>query len=472
MSRPMFRQESLDQASSPDELDRLYTLIPFRAWVPLGCLAVVLAVALVWAVFGSIPDTVEGAGVLVNPGRVRGLQSAYGGQVVELRVRAGQVVAAGDVLAVINQSDLRQSLGQAQARLRELRQTDQTHTRLEADRTAFEKRVREAQEGVLNDSIQEFERFGTALTDQNEKATQAQKEKLKTTQAEARALNAAQAEQYEKLVQLGRKQLVPEDTVLAARATLAESNLRLADFDLKVAEIAIREVELKQSQAQLKTRLADLRGQLRQLDVRAIQSELDRSQAAATRSAAVQEQADRVTQLERQLDEQGQVRSPYPGRVLELTVAVGQVVAAGSRVGAIEVDDVSRPTLRNLAYFPVSTGKRLREGMDVRVTPSTVQRERFGSIRGRVVRVSPFPVTEEAAAAVVGNADVVRAIARPGGMIEVEVELEHDPGTESGFRWTSAGPPFKFSAGTTTVARVTVEQRSPISYLIPLLGGP
>ena len=114
----------------------------------------------------------------------------------------------------------------------------------------------------------------------------------------------------------------------------------------------------------------------------------------------------------------------------------------------------------------VAGGKRIEAGMEVQVTPTTVRRERYGGIVGKVKRVSAFPISAEAVGSIVGSSEVVRELAPPGGMIEVEIELER-ANTPSGFRWTSAGPAAQLTPGTTTHTRVVVGKRAPLSYLIP-----
>jgi HlyD family secretion protein len=57
-----------------------------------------------------------------------------------------------------------------------------------------------------------------------------------------------------------------------------------------------------------------------------------------------------------------------------------------------------------------------------------------------------------------------------GAYIEVTTQLETDPSTFSGYRWSSSrGPQLKMTSGVTTISRVSVESRAPITYLIPIL---
>src|SRR5262249_19630166 len=126
--------------------------------------------------------------------------------------------------------------------------------------------------------------------------------------------------------------------------------------------------------------------------------------------------------------------------------------------------------LRHLAYFEVKSGKKIAPGMKIHVTPSNLERERFGSIIATVTGVSSFPITSAAAVNVIGNEEVAAAMLQQGGGIEVEAELERDDTNPwNGFKWSGPGANITISAGTTTTCRVTVEKRAPISYAIPLL---
>jgi HlyD family secretion protein len=118
----------------------------------------------------------------------------------------------------------------------------------------------------------------------------------------------------------------------------------------------------------------------------------------------------------------------------------------------------------------VSEGKKIQQGMELQVTPSTVKRERFGGIIAKVSYVSPFPITKESASSVVGGPEILQGLTSQGPQIQVFAELEADPSTISKFRWSSSkGPNAQVTSGTTTSVRVKVDEQSPISFVFPIL---
>jgi hypothetical protein len=75
MGRPMadesktsiFRKESLERLSSPEQLDQLMQVVNAKSWIPLAALGSLVFLALGWSVVGRIPITAIGRGILVYP---------------------------------------------------------------------------------------------------------------------------------------------------------------------------------------------------------------------------------------------------------------------------------------------------------------------------------------------------------------------------------------------------------------------
>src|ERR1051325_11736697 len=105
-NRKIFREEALEHLSSPEQLDQLLQVVNPGSWLPIATLAALLLIALLWSIFGHIPISVEGVGLLVYPRQVVSLQLPASGQVVELNLKVGDFVRKGQVLGKINQPAL------------------------------------------------------------------------------------------------------------------------------------------------------------------------------------------------------------------------------------------------------------------------------------------------------------------------------------------------------------------------------
>lgn len=75
MANPIFREESLSRLQSPEELDQLLVVVNRKAWLILATLAFICFAGVAWSIMGRIPVRVDGIGVLVDPGNVKGIQS-------------------------------------------------------------------------------------------------------------------------------------------------------------------------------------------------------------------------------------------------------------------------------------------------------------------------------------------------------------------------------------------------------------
>ncbi len=112
----------------------------------------------------------------------------------------------------------------------------------------------------------------------------------------------------------------------------------------------------------------------------------------------------------------------------------------------------------------------IKPGMSLQVTPSTVKREEFGGIEGKVTKISAFPVTQKGAASLIGNRDILPEIMTQGARIAVFTELKTDSSTVSGYKWSSSqGLELKITPGTTSSVRIKVEEKAPITFVLPIL---
>jgi hypothetical protein len=98
MARQIFRKTALDRLSTPDQLDQLMEVTSPRGWVALAAFALLLLVALLWGLFGTVSTTVEAQGVLLREGGARPVNAPEEGVVQQFLVRSGDEVREGQPL--------------------------------------------------------------------------------------------------------------------------------------------------------------------------------------------------------------------------------------------------------------------------------------------------------------------------------------------------------------------------------------
>lgn len=106
METNLFRKSSLERISSPERLNEYIKITHPGVWsVLLGCLALLIAVGF-WAFYGSIPDSVRAVGVVFPQNGVTSVIPTVGGRITDMRVKVGDFVEAGQIVAVIPRDDV------------------------------------------------------------------------------------------------------------------------------------------------------------------------------------------------------------------------------------------------------------------------------------------------------------------------------------------------------------------------------
>ncbi|MDY7094801.1 MAG: NHLP bacteriocin system secretion protein, partial [Acidobacteriota bacterium] len=198
-----------------------------------------------------------------------------------------------------------------------------------------------------------------------------------------------------------------------------------------------------------------------------LEAEQSLSQQIDDQRLRIQELDLELRELRARLEEDSVLLAPYTGRVVELMVGLGDVVSEGSSVMTLEA--VSEELVAVL-FVSAADGKRVREGMTARITPSTVREEEFGYMVGRVQRVAEFPSTARGMVRLLANEDLVSRLMEEGPPIQIEVTLERDRATPTGYRWSSSrGPDLEISSGTLANGSVVVRRDRPIRLVLPKL---
>jgi hypothetical protein len=106
MEPSLFRKSSIERISTPERLNEYVKITHPGVWsVLLGCLALLVAVGF-WGVYGSIPDSINAIGVMFPQNGITQVIPIAGGRISDMRVKVGDFVEAGQIIAVIPQEDL------------------------------------------------------------------------------------------------------------------------------------------------------------------------------------------------------------------------------------------------------------------------------------------------------------------------------------------------------------------------------
>jgi HlyD family secretion protein len=470
-NKQLFRQSSLERLSSPEQLDQLMQVVKPRSWIPLSTLGCLVAAAVVWSIFGRIPVTVEGRGVLIYPNDVVPLQSKSSGQILDLRIQVGDRVERGQVIGTLDQTDLQKQFQQQQAKLKELQSQDQAVKSLQGEQQEQERRSLQQQRQFLQQRIVEIQNMSPTRRARGSDSIEQQRLFLEQSLRNAKALTSVYQQRLETRRRLAGERIISSDMLLEAETQYLQNSQQIADLQAQLKELTVRETDEETEYVRNLSTIADLQAQLKTVDSREATLKRQDLEASTARQREIQDVQREIARLQVQLRDNSQIVSQHSGRVLELTLTPGQVISAGARIGAIETEDPAG-SLVGMTFFTVGDGKKVQPGMTMQITPQTVRRERFGGIVGTITQVSSFPITREAAANVVGNAEVVSSLVAHNqeGLIQVASALQIDPATHTGYRWSSSrGPQIEVSSGTTTLVRVKVDERAPITYVLPIL---
>jgi len=189
------------------------------------------------------------------------------------------------------------------------------------------------------------------------------------------------------------------------------------------------------------------------------------------REQQIKEQESRIRSRQEEIRRTSLIRAPITGCVIDRDVHSGEVVQTGKTLFTMQAAE-DRGVLESLAFFPAKDGKRLRQGQRVRISPTTTKQQRHGGIEGEILSIRPLPVRDEAVVKRLGVKSLLESVrGKPKEpLIEVKTSMKQDPQTPSGYDWGGgSGPVLELTAGTPTKVRVLVEERRPISYVIPIL---
>lgn len=493
----LFTKAALEKLSSPEQLDVMMEVTKPAGWISLSAVGFLLLVVILWSVFGSIPTTVDGQGILMRGVALVDVEAKTEGSIEELLVQTGDEVEAGQPIALVSQGGLQVAIQTLKEEI-----TQKTSEFREAEEQAGAATAK--QTSSLNDSLATLK-----------SRIQSQETALRDAE---NSLDRAE-ESY-------RQQLITRAQVDAARATvrtIAEGILQLEQ----------QTKEIPGQIAALEAQLSDLRRR-NLLELSSLQRDLENKERARNSATKVFSVATgRVLELrvragtlvtsktvvvslepfDREVTENGSALSlpaPYAGTLVEIA-EVGSVVKEKGWLATIIVDGerkdivssqsgridktlvqpeievkksdalmhfqpvdikVTPKPLQAVIYVPAGDGKHINKEDVVRISPSTVKAEEYGFMLGEVMSISGYPITPAGMMETLKNESLVQEFAGDSSPLEVNARLKVAPDTVSGYEWSSgSGPPIGIQGGTKCTVSIVVDERRPISYVLPILKG-
>ncbi|MCR4922522.1 MAG: NHLP bacteriocin system secretion protein [Lachnospiraceae bacterium] len=163
-----------------------------------------------------------------------------------------------------------------------------------------------------------------------------------------------------------------------------------------------------------------------------------------------------------------EIRATVEGEVYDIETAVGRAVSKGTEI--LDVYYGNSITDNVICYVELADARKLKKGMEVHVYPSTVNKQEYGHIKGKVTEISEYTASFNKMVERLGSDSVVNDFRKQGAVVEVKCELLKDPSSESGYLWsTKKGHEIKMEDGTLITATVVTEEKRPIDLLIPYI---
>lgn len=457
MAQGLFRKVALDKLSSPEQLDQLITVTTPKAWFALLALACILATSVLWGVFGSIPTRVNGQGVIANSFGIYNIVNSSSGQISDIRVVVGDHVKKGAVVARIDQPQMAEQINDLKKELTQLKKFD-------------ENGIKESDDKNIGSELADLFVLTQKITEAKAALTNAEADYKNAISGQSHDIQMAEISlEQAQISERGKQSYLDKMTVLYKNGAISKNDFTNVkrDFDLQHLAVQTARANLnKLAAGDWEDTIINYREKLEQAQ---LSLQMLTEQFATTKVTKIAETEDRIKKLQDKLISSSEIVAQVDGRVVEVKVNKGDIAQPGARLISLEREG-STIKQEAVLYVPAEEGKRILPGMEALISPSTVKKEEYGYILGRVTSVSEYPATSQDIMHTLGNEGLVTKLAGQGASLEMHVDITVDDSTVSGFKWTSTGgPPQKINSGTLCGGSVTISKQRPISMVIPTL---
>jgi len=413
MAKDLFRKKALQKLVSPEQLDQLMVITTPTGWVAILAAALITGVAVLWGIHGNVPTRVYGEGILMKSGGLHSIVTETSGRVIAIDIEPGKNIASGTIIAKIGHHDLVKKIQIGESELETLLKDNNMVSRIRAEKARL--KHKEAEQEIQFNQTQ-IEKSGTILSHLRRGHTH--------------------------LKELEQKGLINLQKIFASEKEIVQ-----LEMDIRLCRDRIMVLE-------------DEKIFINNSLVRETLFEKEKFEMIQ----------DNIKILKDELETGSRVLSRHSGKITTVLVETGDVVNKGDTVAILEASGLPGKDLEALIFVPALKGKKIKKGMTAHISPSTVRQEEYGFIHGSVTGVSEFPISLEQMQHLIKNESLAKEFFKSGAPIQVNIDLETDINTPSGFSWSSIkGPPVHIISGTMCTSKITVKNQAPITLVIPMI---
>lgn len=224
---------------------------------------------------------------------------------------------------------------------------------------------------------------------------------------------------------------------------------------------------LYSQKSSLESNILSLQSQIQAASIgESVHADSYRQQFDAMRSSIIDSLDSEIEKYEYAL-KKTQITATVSGMVSDIKVGIGSAVGQGNEI--LTIRQLSEENLI-VCYIPINTGKKVEPGMEVIVSPTTVNENEYGHMQAEVIHVDDYVSTASSIRSMLGDDTLAQAFTQNGPVVGVICRLRVDETTASGYWWSnSKGGELMVPEGTMVTADIITEEKAPIDMLIPYL---
>ena len=194
------------------------------------------------------------------------LQAKSAGQLLALNVKVGDVVKKGDVLATVDQVDLRKQLQLQRAKLTQIEEQDRNANSLQVQRNGLDKKASQQQGQNLQYSLKTVQDLTPVLREKGLVSIQRDRFNRQQRLQVMRGLLPTFKKRLENRQWLFKQGAVTDDTVLQARQEYVDNLAKIDEAESQLKQLDVKEADAQRQYLQNLNSIKDFQAQLRELD--------------------------------------------------------------------------------------------------------------------------------------------------------------------------------------------------------------